>query len=31
MTMDIINEMVNDGLLEKSDYGDGYYVVKKLG
>ncbi len=31
MTMDIINEMIQDELLEESEYGKGYYIVKKLG
>lgn len=27
-TMDIINEMVQEGLIEESKYGKGYYVLK---
>jgi hypothetical protein len=27
-TMDILNEMVEEGLIEESQYGKGYYVVK---
>jgi hypothetical protein len=27
-TLDIINEMINEDLIEESKYGKGYYVVK---
>jgi len=29
-TMDIINEMVIEDLIEESKYGKGYYVVKSM-
>jgi hypothetical protein len=29
-TMDIINEMVIEDLIEESKYGKGYYVVKSI-
>jgi hypothetical protein len=28
-TMDIINEMVQENLIEESIYGKGYYVIKQ--
>jgi hypothetical protein len=27
-TMDMLNEMVEEGLIEESKYGKGYYVLK---
>ena len=29
-TMDILNEMINENLIEESKYGKGYYVVKSI-
>jgi len=29
-TMDIINEMVQEDLIEESKYGKGYYVLKSI-
>jgi hypothetical protein len=28
-TMDMLNEMVEEGLVEESKYGKGYYVIKQ--
>jgi hypothetical protein len=28
-TMDMLNEMIEEGLIEESVYGKGYYVIKQ--